>query len=312
MAAVDAALARPDLDGARTGADGRLVRWLHGQLGRRPHRPVPGDRDPRLAVGAARLPRHDRRRPRAGSRSSATRTSTHRATRTTRRTRRWWPIRRRCWSSMASSTRACRSARRCACGRTCTRHGVHGEVPVLPRREPLGAQAPERSGSGTRPCSPSSTTTSWAGLGASPAGLGPPARVDPAGYHRRATPHEDHRRAMTEPAAAARPWPTPPPPGSSPPMTSATTRRSSGASTSTSALAYFWVTLRRRADAVRARPVHDHRRVRRRQDRPAAVLRRLGAARRRRRRLRVLPPARRRAARSRRSCGTCPSGTGCG
>ena len=48
-------------------ADGRLVRWLHGQLGRRPHRPLQGDRHPRLAVGAARLPRHDRRRDRLGA-----------------------------------------------------------------------------------------------------------------------------------------------------------------------------------------------------------------------------------------------------
>ena len=83
MAAVDGALERPDLDATPHGAHGRLVRRLHGQLGRRPHRPVPGDRHPRLAVGPARLPRHDRRR-RGGSRSSATRTSMPRATSSSR------------------------------------------------------------------------------------------------------------------------------------------------------------------------------------------------------------------------------------
>ncbi len=53
-------------------------------------------------------------------------------------------------------------------------------------------------------------------------------------------------------------------------------------------LAYFWVRFDGEPTPVRARPVHDHRRVRRRQDRPAAVLRGVGAADRRRHRLRVL------------------------
>ena len=50
--------------------------------------------------------------------------------------------------------------------------------------------------------------------------------------------------------------------------------------------------LRRRADAVRDRPVHDDRGHGRRPDRPAAVLGRLAAGGRRHRRLRVLRPAR--------------------
>ena len=50
--------------------------------------------------------------------------------------------------------------------------------------------------------------------------------------------------------------------------------------------------LRRRADAVRARPVHDDRRDGRRQDRAAAVLRGVAAGQRRHGRLRVLRPAR--------------------
>ena len=48
-------------------------------------------------------------------------------------------------------------------------------------------------------------------------------------------------------------------------------------STTPTILGYFLGPLRRRADAVRARPVHDDRRVRRRQDRPAAVLGRVAA-----------------------------------
>ncbi|AIJ24467.1 dipeptidyl aminopeptidase/acylaminoacyl peptidase [Amycolatopsis methanolica 239] len=43
------------------GGDGRIVRRLHGQLGRRAHRPVQGDRHPRLAVGAGPVRADDRR-----------------------------------------------------------------------------------------------------------------------------------------------------------------------------------------------------------------------------------------------------------
>ena len=68
-AAVDAALAeRADLDAGADRADGRLVRRLHGELGRRPHGPLPGHRHPRQPLGAARLPRHDRHRRLLGAR----------------------------------------------------------------------------------------------------------------------------------------------------------------------------------------------------------------------------------------------------
>ena len=73
MAVTDAALARPDIDADPHGDDGRLVRRLHGELDRRPHRPVPGDRQPRRAVGAGPDVRHHRPRRRSGGGSSATR-----------------------------------------------------------------------------------------------------------------------------------------------------------------------------------------------------------------------------------------------
>ena len=57
----DAAVARPDIDEDADRRDGRLVRRLHGQLGRRPHRPVPRDRHPRQPVGARPVRGHDGR-----------------------------------------------------------------------------------------------------------------------------------------------------------------------------------------------------------------------------------------------------------
>ena len=47
---------RPDADGR----DGRLLRRVHGELDRRPHRPVPGNRQPRGPVGAGPDVRHHR------------------------------------------------------------------------------------------------------------------------------------------------------------------------------------------------------------------------------------------------------------
>jgi hypothetical protein len=41
-------------------SDGRVVRRVHGELGRRAHRPVPRDRHPRQPVGARPVQRHDR------------------------------------------------------------------------------------------------------------------------------------------------------------------------------------------------------------------------------------------------------------
>ncbi len=65
---------------------GRLVRRLHGQLGGRPHRPVPLPRHPRQPVGPRPVPRHHRPRRPGGSGSSATPTWTWPATRPTRPT----------------------------------------------------------------------------------------------------------------------------------------------------------------------------------------------------------------------------------
>jgi dipeptidyl aminopeptidase/acylaminoacyl peptidase len=59
IAAVDGAVARDDVDADRYGRHGRLVRRVHGELGRRAHRPLQGDRDPRQPVGPARIPRDD-------------------------------------------------------------------------------------------------------------------------------------------------------------------------------------------------------------------------------------------------------------
>ena len=59
MAATDAACAHPRIDADPDRGDGRVVRRLHGQLDRRPHRPFRRDRHPRQPVGA----RPVRRRP---------------------------------------------------------------------------------------------------------------------------------------------------------------------------------------------------------------------------------------------------------
>ena len=51
MALTDAALEHPAVDPAAHRRDGRQLRRLHGQLDRRPHRPLPRDRHPREPVG---------------------------------------------------------------------------------------------------------------------------------------------------------------------------------------------------------------------------------------------------------------------
>ena len=61
MALTDAAERRPDIDADAHRGDGRLVRRLHGQLGRRPHRPLPRDRHAREPVGARPVRPHHRR-----------------------------------------------------------------------------------------------------------------------------------------------------------------------------------------------------------------------------------------------------------
>ena len=183
---------------------------------------------------------------------------------------------RRCWSSTASSTTACPSARRSGCGRTCARHGVAVAVPLLPRREPLGPQAAER-----------------AALVRDGAGLPRRARAGPTLGHGPTSSDVGltGRRAGTD--ATLAPAVTPAPatrPGAADPMTAPPRRRRAIASSPTSTtprlvrredqtddLATFWVEATRAPHPVRARPVHDHRRLRRRQARAAAVLGRLRA-----------------------------------
>ena len=75
---------------------------------------------------------------------------------------------RRCSSSTASSTTACRSREALRLWTDLRRHGVEGRVPLLPRREPLGPEAPERPDLVRRPCSRSSTSTCWGRPGSGP------------------------------------------------------------------------------------------------------------------------------------------------
>ena len=119
MAAVDAAEQRPDDRRDAHGGDGRLVRRLHGQLGRHPDRPVPGDRHPRQPLGPRRVHRHDRRGLLLGEgvRRPAARAEALRAELAAPLRRR--ASARRCWSSTATRTTGCRSARRCGSGTTC-------------------------------------------------------------------------------------------------------------------------------------------------------------------------------------------------
>ena len=97
------AVHRPDGDhrrrrGARRhrrdphGGDGRLVRRLHGQLGRRAHRPVPGDRHPRQPVGARPVRADHRRGVVLGARDDPRdgRRPTRRTCTSTRSPRRCW------------------------------------------------------------------------------------------------------------------------------------------------------------------------------------------------------------------------------
>ena len=94
------------------GRDGRLVRRLHGQLGGRAHRPVPGDRHARQPVGARPVRADDRRGLLLGARDDPGDGAGQLAA----------PVRRRrssprCSSSTATRTTGCPSARGCASGR---------------------------------------------------------------------------------------------------------------------------------------------------------------------------------------------------
>ena len=147
IALTDVALARPDIDGdtvALMGGSygGYMANWVAGHTDR-----FKAHRHPRLAVGAARVPRDDRPRAGAGSTRWATRT----------------------WTLRATSTLAARVPAAMAESKT-PMLVIHGEkdhrvpisealhpvdrhaaprrprpVPVLPGREPLGPQAAERA-----------------------------------------------------------------------------------------------------------------------------------------------------------------------
>ena len=168
MAAVDAAEQLPEIDATRTAAmggsfGGYMANWVATQTDR--FRAIvthaslwdldafAGDRRTRLLLGEA---------------SGATRCARPSATSRTRRTATPTRSARRCWSSTATRTTGCRSARRCGSGTSlpeAARRAV--EVPVLPRREPLGAHSGNTPRSGTRRCSPSSTPRSKGSSGLS-------------------------------------------------------------------------------------------------------------------------------------------------
>ena len=177
-----------------------------------------------------------------------------------------------------------------------------GEVPVLPRREPLDRSSRRTRGSGTRRCSRSSTGTCW-----TPSGNVPRCSSAPgSGYHpteRRTGDSPAMTDIAGDPGVAAD---RAPPPArrsrcraGTPPGIIATDDERYNATLiqrvdQHESLAYFWVRFDEEPTPVRARAVHDDRRVRRRQDRAAALLGRVGAGRRGRHGLRVLPAARRR------------------
>ncbi len=127
------------------GAGGRQLRRLHGQLGGRPHGPVPGDRHPRLALGPAAVPRHHGHGRRLGARDGRPVHPARAATTASRRRRTSARSRRRCSSSTASATSASRSARRLTLWTDLHAPRRPGSLPLLPRREPLDPEAEQRA-----------------------------------------------------------------------------------------------------------------------------------------------------------------------
>ena len=121
-----------DLDASRTAPmggsfGGYMANWVAGQ-----HRPLQGDRHPRLACGSCAASTAPPISAPSGSVSSAIRTTTHARYEAASPHRLVGNIRRRCWSSMASATTVCRSARRSALdGPLASRR--RGQVPLLPR-----------------------------------------------------------------------------------------------------------------------------------------------------------------------------------
>ena len=72
MAAQDAAVERPEIDDDPHGGDGRLVRRVHGELGRHPDRPVPR-RSSRTPACGSSTRSAGRRTPRTTGRREVTR-----------------------------------------------------------------------------------------------------------------------------------------------------------------------------------------------------------------------------------------------
>ncbi len=133
MAAVDGALQRDRTSIASHTAlmggsfGGYMANWVAGQTDR--FRAIVTHAS---AVGAARLPRHDRPGTGMGARVRRSIRGSRRATKSTHRAAGWQASARRCWSSMASSTTGCRSARRLRLWTDLQRHGVESKFLYFP------------------------------------------------------------------------------------------------------------------------------------------------------------------------------------
>ena len=194
------------------GAHGRLVRRLHGQLGGRPDRPLPGDRHARQPVGAARLPRHHRpraelgagvRRPVRGSRpaTSVNSPSGHVAKIRTPMLVIHGELDHRV--PISEALRLWTDLRR---------HGVEASSSSTSPTRITGSSSRRTPGSGTRPSSPSSTSTSSAAPGSGPPSSDerrpPPLLADGAGGALRLRRTPLRRGASPDPSS--RPCPVDP------------------------------------------------------------------------------------------------------
>ena len=160
MAITDAAVARARHRRRPHRRDGRLVRRLHGQLDRRAHRPVPrrSSRTPASGRWTSSRPTTDASYYwRAGDDGGDGPGATARTGSSTRSGR-------RCWSSTATRTTGCPIGEALRLwselAERADADGSAAQVPLLPGREPLGAQAAARQGlvpggrwpSSTPPC----------------------------------------------------------------------------------------------------------------------------------------------------------------
>ena len=129
------------------GRDGRLVRRLHGQLGRGAHRPVQGDRHARQPVGAGPVRPDDGRGLLLGARDDRRDGARELAAPVRREDRHADARRARRQGLPGAHRRGAAPLVRAAVPERAARRR-RGEdrapVPVLPRREPLGAQPPAR------------------------------------------------------------------------------------------------------------------------------------------------------------------------